>query len=107
MVGMLLSLASWAGGDDDDPWDAEVALRNYLAEAFNPTISNMLMKGASRSVGIDLSSRVGINNLLLPDIQEGLEGKKWWDSASAAVLGPVGGIGANIAKIRTRNFRRT
>lgn len=98
MVGMLLSLASWAGGDDDDPWDAEVALRNYLAEAFNPTISNMLMKGASRSVGIDLSSRVGINNLLLPDIQEGLEGKKWWDSASAAVLGPVGGIGANIAK---------
>jgi N12 class adenine-specific DNA methylase len=98
MVGMLLSLASWAGGDDDEPWDAESALRNYLAEAFNPTISNLLMKGAPRSVGIDISSRVGINNLLLPDVQEGLEGKKWWDSASAAALGPIGGIGANVAK---------
>lgn len=98
MVGMLLSVASWMGGDDDDPWDAEVALRNYLAEAFNPTISNMLMKGAPRGIGVDISGRVGINNLLLPDVQEGLEGKKWWDSASAAVLGPIGGIGANIAK---------
>lgn len=98
MVGMLLSVASWMGGDDDEPWDAEVALRNYLAEAFNPTISNMLMKGAPRGIGVDISSRVGINNLLLPDVQEGLEGKKWWDSASAAALGPIGGIGANIAK---------
>lgn len=98
MVGMLLSVASWMGGDDDDPWDAEVALRNYLAEAFGPTISNMLMKGAPRGIGVDISSRVGINNLLLPDVQEGLEGKKWWDSAASAALGPIGGIGANIAK---------
>jgi hypothetical protein len=98
MVGMLLSVASWMGGDDDEPWDAEVALRNYLAEAFNPTISNMLMKGAPRGIGVDISSRVGINNLLLPDTQEGLEGKKWWDSAASAALGPIGGIGANVAK---------
>jgi hypothetical protein len=98
MVGMLLSVASWMGGDDDDPWDAEVALRNYLAEASNPTISNMLMKGAPRGIGVDISSRVGINNLLLPDVQEGLEGKKWWDSAASAALGPIGGIGANVAK---------
>lgn len=98
MVGMLLSVASWMGGDDDDPWDAEVALRNYLAEAFGPTISNMLMKGAPRGIGVDISGRVGINNLLLPDVQEGLEGKKWWDSAASAALGPIGGIGANIAK---------
>ena len=48
--------------------------------------------------GVDISSRVGINNLLLPDVQEGLEGKKWWDSAASAALGPIGGIGANIAK---------
>ncbi|WP_339352280.1 PLxRFG domain-containing protein [Acinetobacter beijerinckii] len=98
VVGMLLSVASWMGGDDDEPWDAEVALRNYLAEAFNPTISNMLMKGVPRGIGVDISSRVGINNLLLPDVQEGLEGKKWWDSAASAALGPIGGIGANIAK---------
>ncbi|MFW1850120.1 PLxRFG domain-containing protein [Acinetobacter guillouiae] len=99
MVGMLLSLASWAGGGDDDPWDAEVALRNYLAEAFGPTISNLLMKGAPRALTpADVSSRVGINNLLLPDVQEGLEGKRWAESAMAGALGPVAGIGLNVAK---------
>ncbi|WP_049044737.1 PLxRFG domain-containing protein, partial [Acinetobacter bereziniae] len=99
MVGMMLSLASWAGGDDDDPWDAEVALRNYLAETFGPTISNLLMKGAPRALTpADISSRVGINNLLLPDVQEGLEGKRWAESAMAGALGPVAGIGLNVAK---------
>lgn len=99
MVGMLLSLASWAGGDDDDPWDAEVALRNYLAEAFGPTISTLLMKGAPRAfTPFDMSGRVGINNMLLPDVQEGLEGKRWAESAMAGALGPVAGIGTNLVK---------
>lgn len=56
------------------------------------------MKGAPRGVGIDLSSRVGINNLLLPDVQEGLEGKRWAESAMAGALGPVAGIGTNLVK---------
>lgn len=99
MVGMLLSVASWMGGDDDEPWDAEVALRNYLAEAFGPTISNLLMKGAPRALTpIDLSGRVGINNMLLPDVQEGLEGKRWAESAMASAHGPVAGIGTNLVK---------
>ena len=97
-VWLIMAIASAWGGDDDEPWDAEVALRNYLAEAFNPTISNMLMKGAPRGVGIDLSGRVGINNLLLPDVQEGLEGKRWAESAMAGALGPVAGIGTNLIK---------
>ncbi|WP_286377846.1 GNAT family N-acetyltransferase [Acinetobacter sp. R933-2] len=84
-VWFIMAIASAWGGDDDEPWDAEIALRNYLAEAFNPTISNLLMKGAPRGVGIDVSSRVGINNLLLPDVQEGLEGKRWAESAMAGV----------------------
>lgn len=97
-VWFIMAIASAWGGDDDEPWDAEVALRNYLAEAFNPTISNLLMKGAPRGVGIDVSSRVGINNLLLPDVQEGLEGKRWAESAMAGALGPVAGMGTNLIK---------
>lgn len=99
LVGMLLSVASWLGGDDDEPWNAEIALRNYLAETFNPTISNLITKGVPRAVTpIDMSGRVGINNLLLPDVQEGLEGKRWAESAMAAALGPVAGIGTNVVK---------
>ena len=99
LVGMLLSAASALGGDDDEPWDAEIALRNYLAEAFGPTVSNLLMKGVPRALSpVDMSGRVGINNLIFPDVQEGIEGKRWAESAMAAALGPVAGIGMNVAK---------
>ena len=98
-VWLIMAIASAWGGDDDEPWDAEVALRNYLAEAFGPTISTLLMKGAPRAfTPFDMSGRVGINNMLLPDVQEGLEGKRWAESAMAGALGPVAGIGTNLVK---------
>ncbi|MFG0750809.1 PLxRFG domain-containing protein [Acinetobacter ursingii] len=57
------------------------------------------MKGAPHALTpIDMSGRVGINNLLLPDVQEGLEGQRWAESAMAGALGPVAGIGTNIVK---------
>ena len=76
LVGPLLALASAAGGDDDEPWDAEVALRNLLADALGPKASEVIARGLSRLGPADISGRVALNNLLLPDMQEGLEGKK-------------------------------
>ncbi|QNN55765.1 hypothetical protein H9K76_14220 [Diaphorobacter ruginosibacter] len=32
MVTMMLAAASMLGGDDDEPWDAQVALQNLLAD---------------------------------------------------------------------------
>lgn len=99
LVGMLLSVASWFGGDDDEPWDAEVALRNYLAEAVGKDAALAITKGLPRGLSpIDLSGRVGINNLLLPDVQEGLEGQRLSESTMAAALGPVAGIFTNVLK---------
>ncbi|WP_288401745.1 PLxRFG domain-containing protein [uncultured Acinetobacter sp.] len=98
MVTTLLAAASMIGGDGDEPWDAEVALRNFLADIFGSNISNMIMKGASRGMPWDISGRVGLNNLILPDIQEGLEGQRLSESAMAAALGPVASIGTNVLK---------
>ncbi|MEX5287331.1 PLxRFG domain-containing protein [Acinetobacter towneri] len=99
VVGMLLSVASWFGGDDDEPWDAEVALRNYLAEAVGKDTALAITKGLPRGLSpVDLSGRVGINNLLLPDVQEGLEGQRLSESTMAAALGPVAGIFTNVLK---------
>lgn len=46
----------------------------------------------------DLSGRVGINNLLLPDVQDGLEGKDFSDAMVMSGLGPVVGILTNTFK---------
>lgn len=98
LVGPILAMASMLGSDDDEPWDAEVAIRNWLADTFGQKTSEVLMKGASRFGPADLSGRVGINNLLLPNVQDGLEGKDFSDAMVMSALGPVVGILTNTFK---------
>ena len=86
------------GGSDDEPWDAQVALQNMLADTFGQKPAEVLSHGLSRLTPWDISGRVGLDKLILPDIQEGLEGQRLGESAMAAALGPVAGIGINVLK---------
>lgn len=98
VVTTLLAAASMLGGDDDEPWDAQVALQNLLADSFGQKRAEVLVHGLSRLTPWDISGRVGLNNLIFPDIQEGLEGKRLAESTLTAALGPVAGIGVNALK---------
>ncbi|WP_395146957.1 PLxRFG domain-containing protein [Moraxella atlantae] len=95
MVSTLLAMASALGGDDDEPWDAEIALRNLLADMFGDDMSEVISKGLPRAAGIDLSSRVGLDSLILPRVQEGLEGQRAGENILTGFAGPVAGIGVN------------
>lgn len=98
MVTTLLAAASMVGGDDDEPWDAKVALQNMLADTFGQKTAEVLAHGLSRLTPWDISGRVGLDKLIFPDVQEGLEGQRLAESAMAAALGPVAGIGVNLLK---------
>lgn len=98
MVSTLLAAASMLGSDDDEPWDAQVAMQNMLADAFGQKPAEVLAHGLSRLTPWDISGRVGLDRLILPDVQEGLEGQRLGESAMAAALGPVAGIGINVLK---------
>lgn len=97
LVGTILALASALGGDDDEPWDAEVAMRNMLAETLGQKPADVIARGLSRLGPADISGRVSLNNLLLPDVQEGLEGRKLAEAWTMALLGPVAGVVTNAA----------
>jgi hypothetical protein len=98
VVGTLLAAATMLGSDDDEPWDARVALRNQMADVLGQKPAEVLMHGVSRLTPIDLSGRVGLDKLLLPDVQEGLEGARAAEAWMTAALGPVAGIGLSGAK---------
>ena len=98
MVTTLLAMASWLGSSDDEPWDAEVALRNMLADEIGPQAAEVVARGFSRLTPWDISGRVGLDRLILPDVQEGLEGQRLAESAATAALGPVAGIGVNLLR---------
>jgi hypothetical protein len=98
MVTTLLAAASMIGGDDDEPWDAKVALQNMLADTFGQKTAEVLAHGLSRLTPWDISGRVGLDRLIFPDVQEGLEGQRLAESAMTAALGPVAGIGVNLLR---------
>lgn len=98
MVTTLLAAASMIGGDDDDPWDAKVALQNMLADVLGQKPAEVIAHGFSRLTPWDISGRVGLDRLIFPDVQEGLEGQRLGEAAMAAALGPVAGIGINVLK---------
>lgn len=98
LVGTLLSIASFIGSSDDEPWDAETALRNVLADAIGQKPAEVLARGLSRLTPWDVSGRVGLDKLIFPDVREGVQGAELAESFMSAALGPVAGIGVNALK---------
>lgn len=96
-VTTMLAIASALGSDDDDPWDAEAALRNTLSDTFGDAAGEVMAKGFSRLTPLDVSGRLGLNQLIFPDIQDGLDGKKWAESLVVGSTGAVVGAGINAA----------
>ncbi|NWK52149.1 PLxRFG domain-containing protein [Acinetobacter sp. SwsAc5] len=87
-----------ADGDDEDPYELENVIRNWLAD-IHPTFADLVFGGAPRVLTpVDLSGRVGLNNLIIPDVQEGLEGADWATAMQSALLGPVVGISTSTVK---------
>ena len=88
-------------GDDDDSWldDPELAVRNMMFELFGSQVAaEMLTHGLPRGVGIDMSTRIGLQNLLVM----WQEGDNAWESAKGSVvkslLGPIFGYNDSISR---------
>lgn len=90
----LVAFSALGGDDDDELTDNETEFRNALANLVGDDLAEVLAKGLPRAVGVDLSSRVGLDSLILPRTQDGLEGEDKFKDLATALLGPVFGIGA-------------
>lgn len=68
-MGAVLSIAGWAMsqlGDDDEPVDLEVEMRNALADAFGKDAGLVLSKGLWAAAGTDMSMRMGLGDIASP-----------------------------------------
>jgi hypothetical protein len=66
--------------DDDEPFDATAAWRNFLAQLLGKDVAEVVARGAPRAAGFDLSQRAGEQSLM--PFTQFLTDKRQWREAS-------------------------
>lgn len=87
-------------GNDDEPWDAEVAFRNWLADAFGIEAGAVAAKGLPMLAGLDVSRRIGLGAVAAPIqvVRGNKKGRDLWLEMLASAAGPtLGGLAPNMA----------
>lgn len=77
-------------GDDDEEWDLDAMIRGWLADTLGAKAGDVAAHGIFNALGIDLSSRLGINHLAFynpPDFTTSDPAK--WAQAGFEALGPI------------------
>lgn len=96
-VGTLLFIANMvqdAFGDDED-WDAEIALRNWLRDQLGKEAGTAVAKGLPTLLGADLSAKLGAGNLLsvVPMMRESDTARGMYAELLLSLAGPaLGGL---------------
>lgn len=97
---IVLSAFSMIAGDDEEPFDAEIELRNWAYDTMGKDAGDAFMKGLPTLLGMDLSKRIGLGDLLnpLPTMRTDKEGRELWQEVLMAGAGPaIGGLGGQTA----------
>lgn len=97
-VRALIGLAALAFEDDDEPWDLDRAVTGALADLTDPYTAELVARGLPRAAGVDLSGRVGLNNLAFMGIRESRSAQEWYTNVLMAAGGPVVAAGLSIAR---------
>lgn len=93
--------AAFGGGDDEDePFDAEVAFRNLLADLLGADVARILARGpVDYFTGANISGRVSLNDLWLREPNRELEGKAQANYLLEQAAGPLfGGMLVNTLR---------
>jgi hypothetical protein len=78
-------------GDEDEPDNPELALRRAIGD---DTIADLLLKGVPAALGVDLSGKLGMGNMLsiLPYTDIDFSRKGIAEAGFALMTGPFGGL---------------
>ncbi len=86
-------------GDDDEPWDVDVAFRQWLNQSVGGTAGEVIAKGVANPLtGLDFASRTGMADLWIRDADRDLEGRDLAYHYLEQFAGPVFGIGIRAAE---------
>jgi len=96
-IGALMFLANTIqkAFGDDEPWDAETALRNWLRDQLGKDAGAAVAKGLPTLAGVDLSAKLGAGNILsiAPMMRDSDTGRGVYTELLLSLAGPtLGGL---------------
>lgn len=96
-IGALMFLANTIqkAFGDDEPWDAETALRNWLRDQLGKDAGAAVAKGLPTLAGVDLSAKLGAGNMLsiAPMMRDADTGRGVYTELLLSLAGPtLGGL---------------
>lgn len=84
--------------DRDEPFDFELEFVNWAVETFGKTLGMALARGVGNAAGIDLSSRVGLDNLWFRDSRKNVDEAEALQQFLVELLGPTVGLTVQVAE---------
>ncbi|MBL4867256.1 MAG: PLxRFG domain-containing protein [Pseudomonadales bacterium] len=98
LLPMVFAIANFIHDDEDEPWDAEVEFRKFLAEYLGNTGGRIIANGLANEVtGIDFASRVSLDGLWVRSSPNDLDGREITTYWGGQLLGPMAGAAGNVA----------
>lgn len=94
---MIAAAGAVMGGDD---WDEQLqeGYRNALADIFGLKMGEIIARGVPRAIGLDLSQRIGLGNLMFMGVQDARSYEDKWKNTLVAGLGPMGALSVSVAR---------
>ena len=106
--GLVFGLANLFGGDDDEPYDAELEFNNWLKENFGETAGAAASYGLPTLLGTNLSKRIGMGDLYgtqsePPSNLHGAGLAAWW---AGNLIGPSFSVAQSWVKGYDQMFNK-
>lgn len=97
-VMFIANILGQAFDDDDDPFDAEIELKNFVVGQLGKEVGGVALKGLPSLIGWDMSKRLGQADVFnpVPFFKQGSTGADSADNMLAAIAGAPFGTAKNM-----------
>ena len=84
--------------EDEPPFEFELEFANWAVETFGKNVGTMLTRGIGNAAGIDLASRLKLDDMWLRDSRKNQDEVESLQSLLVDLLGPTVGLAVNAAE---------
>ena len=98
VAAIINACAALFGDDDEEPFDFELEFKNWVGTTFGNTLGTAISSGVFNAAGIDLGSRVKLDEMWFRDSRKNQDEVEALRSFLVDLLGPTVGLTVNVAQ---------